>query len=89
MFKRYLLPLCAALIVSACGDHDEPAAPTTAAAPVTNIPGTSDVQQWAAQQTGSVAPSSLPTSLATSLPASSASAPVKDALLPPVIHEVE
>ena len=86
MFKRYLLPLCAALIVSACGDHDEPAAPTTAAAPVTPIPGTSDVQQWAAQQTGSVAPGSV---APTFLPASSASAPVKDALLPPVIHEVE
>lgn len=92
--NRFLLSLAAALIAlafSACGDResaDERATPVAAnaapRAPVADTAAPSDIQQWAAQQTGAASPHAHS-------PAASAaaSAVVSAALLPPVIHEAE
>lgn len=92
MFIRFLVTLCVVPILSgslsAC-DHAVDTAPREAAlaqtvAPATPLaPAPSEVQQWAAQQTG--APAHLARTDTPAQPSEAAS----DALLPPVIHEVE
>jgi hypothetical protein len=93
--NRFLLSLAAALIalaLSACGDResaDDRATPVAAnaapPAPVADTAAPSDIQQWAAQQTGAASPHAhSPAAASTAV-----SAVVSAALLPPVIHEAE
>jgi hypothetical protein len=94
VFNRLPAALCVALILSgflsACEDHDNDAAshPSAVAKAITATalaPATSDVQQWAAQQTGAQSPARL----APANTSAHALAAPSDALMPPVIHDVE
>ncbi|WP_158940109.1 hypothetical protein [Burkholderia sp. S171] len=83
-------------MLAACGDHDQPAASTpepssvSSSSPASSIqqadapalPGSSDIERWALQQTQ---PATATSSLTQATPPAAAS----DPLLPPVIHEAE
>ncbi len=84
--------LCAVLfctMLAACGDHDAPSTSAPSSLPQTNtaapLPASSsDIQNWALQQTQ---PATAVSSLAP--PKESPASPASDPLLPPVIHEAE
>jgi hypothetical protein len=90
-----VLLVCTTL--AACDDHGQPAAPARDQSPVSSssdslsstqpadapaLPGSSDIERWALQQTQ---PASATSSLTQAPPLAAAS----DPLLPPVIHEAQ
>ena len=90
--ERMFCALVACAMLAACGERDQPQASSSmqsiaSSSPIQQadapaLPGSSDIQRWALQQTQpSVAPPSLPQET----PAAAAS----DVLLPPVIHTAE
>ncbi|WP_157766645.1 hypothetical protein [Caballeronia sordidicola] len=91
---RMLGALFVCTMLAACGDHDSPSSSAQSAAAVspsqqTETPapasaGSSDIQNWALQQTQ---PSAAVSIIAP--PKESPASPASDPLLPPVIHEAE
>ena len=83
----------ACTMLAACGDHDQPpssmqsmqsmqSSSSMQQADASALPGSSDIQRWALQQTQ---PSTATSSLTQETPPAAAS----DVLLPPVIHTAE
>jgi hypothetical protein len=76
-------------MLAACGDHDAPSTSPSSSVPQADTAAplpvsSSDIQNWALQQTQ---PSTAVSSVA--LPKESPASPASDPLLPPVIHEAE
>jgi hypothetical protein len=83
----FAMLLCTML--AACGDHDTPSSSASSVLPQADtaapLPASSsDIQNWALQQTQ---PATAVSSFAP--PKESPASPASDPLLPPVIHEAE
>lgn len=88
--ERMFCALAACAMLASCSERDQPsssAQSTASSSPIQQadapaLPGSSDIQRWALQQTQ---PSAAPPILTQETPATAAS----DVLLPPVIHTAE